>query len=258
MYVYICLVILLIGILITFVSLYFVVDNKNDIYCLMITGYTPTRRKFALNSIQNWFNQTYSKKKLILLNQSKNKLMNQENENILELYIDNTEKTLGEIRNIALDLVPPNAYWTTWDDDDWRNEKYLQIMMNTLLYNNADMVMYTNRYEYNINSKFAFKSTLHTGFPIFFARKDDTLRYDNIKTLEDVKVKEYAIKHMKTYIYENNPNMYIRLIHNDNTSPYVDQNKNKIKVYSRQNVYEEHTVSKKEKEFIVKKISPYL
>jgi len=227
------------------------------VYCLMVTGYNEKRRAFAKLSIQNFNEQTYKNKHLIILNQSKDKLIKNQKENILEMYIDNTNKTLGEIRNISLQFVPPNAIWTTWDDDDWRHPTYIQHMTNEIRKQNADFLMFTNRLEYNLNNRFAFKMSLKTGFMTFFSKHNSNIRYEHISTSEDEQVKQYAIKELKTYIYDNDARLYIRLIHTDNTSVFVQSNKNKVKNTKNNKMYFENQLNKKEKSFVDNIISKY-
>lgn len=232
-------------------------SDLTPIYCLMVTGYNETRRKFAKVSIRNFEEQTYRNKHLIILNQSKNKLIKNEKENILEVYIDKTHKTLGEIRNISLQFVPPNAIWTTWDDDDWRHQTYISHMISEMRQRNADFLMFTNRFEYNLNNKFAFKMSLQSGFMTFFSKYNPNIQYEHKSTSEDVKVKTYAINKLRTHIYNNDAKMYIRLIHGDNTSVFVEPNKSDVKNTNNNKMYFENKLNKNEKSFIDNIISKY-
>tara|TARA_Y100000389_G_C17465236_1_gene524882 strand:+ start:2869 stop:3570 length:702 start_codon:yes stop_codon:yes gene_type:complete len=216
----------------------------------MVTGYNERRREFAKVSIRNFKQQTYKNKHLIILNQSKNKLIKNEEKNVLEIYIDNTNKTLGEIRNISLQFVPPNAIWTTWDDDDWRHPTYIHHMTNEMRKRKVDFLMFTNRFEYNLNNKFAFKMSLQTGFMTFFSRYNPNIRYEHKSTSEDVKVKKYAIDKLNTSIYHNDAKMYIRMIHDDNTSVFVKSDKNDIKNTKTNRMYFENELNNNEKRFV--------
>jgi hypothetical protein len=94
--------------------------------------------------------------------------------------------------------------------------------------------MFQNRIEYNKTNNFSFKMTMKSGFMTFFSVHNPFLEYEHVSTSEDVKVKNYALKHMKTYIYDNDPKMYIRLIHDDNTSIYVHNKKKQCQKYKKQ------------------------
>jgi hypothetical protein len=117
--------------------------------------------------------------------------------------------------------------------------------------------MLRNRIEYNLNNSFAYKSTLKTGFMTFFSKYDKNLRYDDVSTSEDVRVKEYATKNMRYVTYDNDAKLYIRLVHNDNTSVYVDGKKKDVRDTSKNKVYFETELYKKERDFVDNIISKY-
>jgi len=99
--------------------------------------------------------------------------------------------------------------------------------------------------------------SLKTGFMTFFSKHNSNIRYEHISTSEDVQVKQYAIKELKTYIYDNDARLYIRLIHADNTSVFVQSNKNKVKNTKNNKMYFENQLNKKEKSFVDNIISKY-
>jgi hypothetical protein len=228
------------------------VTEPAPVYCLMVTGYNEDRLKYARTSILNFVKQTYKNKKLIIINQSKNKIINNLDKypSILEVSVSNVNKSLGTLRNISLQFVPPNAYWTTWDDDDWRNEKYIQTMMDVLMKHKSNFLMFQNRIEYNILNKFTYKSTLKSGFMTFFAKQDDNLEYEDTSTSEDKVIKDYAIQNLNPYIYNNDAKMYIRLIHEDNTSVYVNNQKKTLKDTKNNKIYFESKLNQKELEYV--------
>ena len=217
----------------------------------MITGHIKDRRKFALKSVENFLTQSYKNKHLIILNQDINtSLLKNDYSNILEVKIDNTNKTLGELRNISLQLVPPNAIWTVWDDDDYRDPHYISTMVNQMYKTNSDFLMFQNRIEYNLNNDFTFKLTLKSGLMTFFAKYNPYLQYENVSTSEDKKMKSYALNNLKVYIFNNNPLLYVRAIHKNNTSVYVMHDKNNLKNTKNNKVYFENNLTKYEKELV--------
>lgn len=211
-----------------FVILVITCKKSPPVYCLMITGYKDERLPFARKSIQNFHAQSYKNKFLIVINQSKTKLIKQNTDNLLEMYVDSTKLTLGELRNMSLQFVPPNAIWTTWDDDDIRHNDYISIMTSNLLKKNVDCLFFKNRIEYNLNSKFSFVMTLKSGFMTMFCRKHPEIQYEHVATNEDVQVKYYIQQHLKFFVYNNSPNLYIRLTHENNTSIYVNKHKKEL------------------------------
>ena len=241
-------IILILGFVIYF---NFLKTSKNTpVYCLMITGHLKNRRKFALKSIQNFLKQSYDNKHLVILNQDNISLLKNNYDNILEVKIDNTNKTLGELRNISLQFVPPNAIWTVWDDDDYRVSNYIDTMVNQMHKTNCDFLMFQNRIEYNLNNDFSFKMTLKSGFMTFFAKYNPYLQYEHISTSEDKQMKQYALKNLNVHVFNNNPLVYIRAIHTNNTSVYVSQNKNQLQNTKNNKVYFENNLTKYEKELV--------
>lgn len=211
--------------------------KQYPIYCLMITGKNNQRYNFAKIALQNFLQQTYDNKYLIIVNEGKQKIVNCNNDwerkHIFEIQV-NREKTkmkLGDLRNISLQLVPPNAIWTTWDDDDWRHKKYLDTLYRALINSRKKFLMYKNRIDHNFNTSLTYRVTIHTGGYIFFAFNDPNIWYDSLDTKEDAVVKRYFEEQMKlnkVLLFNNDPKLYIRFIHTNNTSLFINQNKTNL------------------------------
>ena len=199
--------------------------HQKPIYCLMVTGKDDDRYKFAQASIINFLLQTYQNKYLVILNHGDEEIYTRYNNRIKEIRVFKEGKTLGELRNMSLKYVPYGAIFTTWDDDDWRSNDYLETLYKILISTKSDVVMIRNRISYNLNNHSMWKETLNSGFVHFFMYIDPMVEYARLDTLEDQKVKDYVHKHKKVYIYDNDPKMYIRNIHKNNTSPYVNKKK---------------------------------
>lgn len=232
-------------------------SDSNTVYCLMVTGHNEQRYAYAKISIKNFHFQTYTNKKLIIINQNPKPLITREHKNILEVFIDKTDKSLGALRNISLSFVPPNAYWTPWDDDDWRHPNYISIMMKKMLNKNVQFLMYQNRLEMNHKNNFCFKTKIISGTMQFFAKNNPYLKYEDINVLEDVKLKKFALNNLKTYVYDNDPSLYIRTIHDENTSNYVNNEKTEIRDTKHHKEYFENEVEKEEREYAEKILSTY-
>lgn len=205
---------------------------RPPVFCLMVTGKNndPKRHKYAQVSVKNFEQQTYRNKYLVIVNEGDLRVLDEESQHIVEINVKG--QSLGTMRNIALEMVPPNAIWTTWDDDDWRVSTYLDILFAKL---NATprkrYLMYCNRIDYNTNTGFAHRVTIPSGTYIFFAYKDPLIRYDDTNTKEDAVVKRYIISQgERTVLFADNAfTMYVRFIHGSNTSVFVDAHKSKVK-----------------------------
>lgn len=198
------------------------------VYCLMVTGKDSDRYKFAKVSVINFLLQTYRNKYLLILNHGEEEVYTGNDKRIKEIRVYKGNQTLGGLRNISLNYVPDGAIFTTWDDDDWRSDDYLEVLYNVLVKTNSEVVMLKNRISYNLNNNTTWKERLNSGFVHFFMYKDPFIKYSNLDTLEDQAVKKYVHRHKRVYVYDNDPKMYIRNIHKNNTSPYVIRNKTTI------------------------------
>lgn len=203
------------------------------IYCIMITGKDSTRYKFAKLSIENFQNQTYHYKHLLIVNHGQKLLTHPGSQmpNISEILV-NKEKhnlMLGDLRNIALEMVPINAFWFPWDDDDYRHPLLLQSLADTAIKKSADVVSLTTRLEYNKNTRFCWKMTIRSGMVLSLVKKDPRFQYLRKDSLEDI----HLLDTYKKYGYNvvtinNNPMWYLRLVHSNNTSLYVNPNKKSV------------------------------
>ena len=237
--------ILLISVFIISTVIIMIRENiEKPIYCLMITG-NDERFEFARTSVINFDKQTYKNKYLVIINEGDRNILTHATKNKIEVHIKNT--SLGAMRNIALEFVPPDAIWTTWDDDDWRSDQYLETLYNALAKNtNKKYLMFTRRIDHNLNNDFTYQVHLPSGTFIFFCYKDPLLKYDDLPTKEDAVVKQYLLKKKidQLMIYENDPKLYIRFVHKNNTSVYLDKGKSKINKYSIKSPYFEYDAYK--------------
>lgn len=233
--------------------------QKTLVVCIMITGKNACREHFAKRAIDNFYEQDYPNKRLVIINHSPDYrvLQSDKSDMIYEFHVPKTPPTtLGDLRNIALAMVPPDAIWTTWDDDDYRAPDYLSIMLNALNKTNADVLAFKHRTEYNINNGFVWNIHLETGFPLLFAKQDMRVLYKRQDTMEDTDMlSNYRKLGKKITIHDNDPRLYIRLVHGSNTSLYVDRNKEHVasttsapSTASPSFPYSENTVSESESE----------
>ena len=225
------------------------VSQPEAIYCVMITGKNDSRQKFAEIAIANFKMQSYSNKKLVIINESDR--LDVGDDDIIERVVNEKERerlTLGDLRNMAFEYIPEEAIWTTWDDDDWRSDNYLQYLYDNLKSN--DYVFFTRRIEHNFNTDFTWIMELKTGFVIMFGRKKTFAKYDRKEFNEDIKLKKTISKHLRFKVIENDPIIYIRFTHKDNTSTLVKERKTSLKDTSSNKVYFESAVNGMEKLYV--------
>lgn len=230
-----------------------------EVYALMITGKDEKRIKFARDiGVPNFDEQTYKNKKMIIINENNTKVLTQPRADIYELQINRNNLSLGDMRNLSLEMVPLNAVFYIHDDDDYRPAHYLKYLVTELLKQKAFAVFIKNRLEYNLANGYMFKHRFENGTTHLLCRKLDKLRYLNKDTLEDTELVHDLSKFKKKYIIlENDSRMYLRIIHGDNTSPFAVSSRNSIKAYDRNDPYKEFEVNEIERKYVKNIISKY-
>ena len=258
-------------------------NNSTLVTALMITGKDDKRILYSLQAISQFIRQDYKPKQLIILNhhpnlrvldafsipanQTRLGITSEENEKVKQSVYEidvhkDTTITLGALRNMSLAFVPLYSYWCPWDDDDWRAPDYISTLLSHLKENNADAVAFTKRYEYNINTGLAWMMELKSGFPIILCRHHPSVKYAEKDSMEDIGLLEQLRElGIVLKIYENDPRIYIRLVHENNTSLFVHPDKANIRkigaIHSKNYNYAEHTITEQEKEYIIENIDPF-
>lgn len=263
-------------------------DSKPCIFCLMVTGKDEKRIQLARSAVENFKNQDYPHKKLIIINHLmgsnvlKEKQENQDYEKMQTIeinvggirsesksymklngmrhrirhHIPHHKMSLGQMRNMSLAFVPMGALWTIWDDDDWRPHNYLSTLNYQLTQNNADCIAFTTRYEYNSRTSLSWKMTFLKGYPTILCKQNPKIKYKDVNSMEDVHLIDDIKKiGLKTYIFHNsnNPGLYVRLVHGENTSLYTNPNKKSVRKRKHDYfyTYKEDDINDDEDKFVV-------
>jgi hypothetical protein len=221
--------------------------RTNEVVCLMVTGKDPCRILFARQAVHNFREQDYGPKRLVIINHGAESVLPahahafDSKSDVVEFRVEKKENalTLGDLRNIARALVPPGTIWTTWDDDDYRAPGYLTTMIREM--GSADVLAWTRRTEFNANTGLVWGMELSTGFnALIFARQDMRLLYSRQDTMEDTHLIEAARRLGKEIkIYKNDPDIYVRTVHANNTSLYVDKYKTGVPLGKKNTTYSE-------------------
>jgi hypothetical protein len=219
----------------------------------MITGKDDDRIQLARKSVANFDQLDYDKKHLIIINHHPTEKVLVDNliKNKFEFYIEKTpEVTLGYMRNVALQLVSHKGYWTTWDDDDYRHSSYLANFAKHIQSNTV--VAISSRLEYNTNNATSWVGTKSDGFVLFLAPFDNRITYTNTDSMEDMNILQ-DIKDLgyKIKVLKNDPKLYIRYIHKNNTSLYVKPDRKHL---VRGPTYSERWTTQKEGKYIDSKL----
>lgn len=231
---------------------------KPPVYCLMVTGKDEKRLAYARQiGIASFDLQDYPNRHMIIVNHGKSPVLEKPRDDIYEIMVEKgPETTLGDLRNVSLDLVPLNACFSVFDDDDWRTPNYLSYMVDTLLKTRSIAVFMKNRLEHNLANGYTFRSHFRNGNTHTLCMKLGRLRYTPVDTLEDVHLQEDIDSFKKKYTaIDNDPRMYIRIIHQNNTSPFAKDNRADIVRYSPSGNYWESEASQPERDYAARVVS---
>lgn len=232
----------------------------------MVTGKDDTRIEWARRAVRNFYDQDYPFKQMVIINHHPHQdvlVDKKKYSNVREFKVIKHERvTLGDLRNIALELVAHDALWTTWDDDDWRAPTYLTWLYEALVASKeASCVTFTTRYEYNSNNDFVWKMRRKTGFPLVLAPFDRRVRYLSKDSMEDTELldKFQSVgKNVKIIDNEFDPQMYVRVVHGNNTSLYVNKQKNIVKQgHGQSSNYFEMPSTDDERAFVLRTMQTY-
>lgn len=214
----------------------------------MITGKDSSRRLLAQKALASFQRQTYKNTVLIIVNHGSFSVlddlnMNAGNRNCKEFHVSR-DTSLGSMRNASLREVPLGAVFATFDDDDYRPNDYLEIMKAEMDKANAYLIACANRFECNLNNEFVWRTHLRKGLPnTIMARRVQRVEYNNVSTMEDVNfIENYHKQGNLVRILDNDPHLYIRAVHRDNTSLFVDTVKSKVN-RNRSSEFGEYDVS---------------
>lgn len=184
------------------------------IYGVMITGKDAVRERFAKLAVENFFGQTYPDKKLVIVNHSPTFSLAHLDPRIIEVRVK--KQVIGKMRNIALDHIPENALFATWDDDDWRFEGMLQAQYDNLLQRKADCSAMSSRIEYIFKNDYAFYLRRAMMSALILCRNKGDVRYSEMTHGEDWRyLLEYKKKYRVTRL-GNPAHWYLRFQHGNN------------------------------------------
>lgn len=187
----------------------------NDmIYGILITGKHMKRKHLAEVAINNFLEQTYPLKKLIVINTDDHYYSN--HKDVDEYLINQNNKTLGDLRNIGLDKVPENDIWIQWDDDDYKSPKLIEYQYDKLKNLNLDYVLLKNQlmYSFKKNSSIPKYKPFIEGT---IMAKNKPERYPSHAKGEDTYFLNNLKKKYRGKAVDNPVEYYIRNIHYHNT-----------------------------------------
>lgn len=191
------------------------VFEYEKVYGIMITG-LPGREKMAKLALDNWHEQNYNDKYLLIVNDGSYRFGN--DNNVTEINI-RPGKTLGELRNVGQYVVPNDGVIIQWDDDDYRHPTLIEKQYNQFTNTGSRFMTLKKqtRYCFDINSAWIMegaKKGIH-GTPMY--RKTE-VKYPSERISEDtIFLNDFRHAGYRCTTWNNEPHLYLRFIHGKNT-----------------------------------------
>lgn len=203
-------------------------NNSPCISAVMITGKSPERYALARVAVSAFLRQTYTHRRLSIVNHGDEPVMTSEltealtrvpkghrvgvSENCLRLKAG---MTLGDLRNRALQNIGSGLV-VIWDDDDYARHDYMETMYDA--WHPGYVVLMQNQIRHDLENNRSCVKTVrsgHVGQSFFELKADRQEMYQSLHKHEDaVLIKEHFGD--KIITIRNDPCLYVRNFHGNN------------------------------------------
>jgi len=216
-------------------------SDKPVVVATLLTGKCPERIKMAKIAVECFFAQDYSHRELLIVNHGEESLGFPDAREYM--VTRDVYRTLGDLRNYAMECAQPNLV-VTWDDDDWYAPNYISEMVDR--WKPGHLVNYKFQTRHDVQSNSSYVCGLnggHHGQVLYDSRCG--YRYQQLNVAEDTKFMWCFGKSRITF--DNDALFYCRLAHPWNTwgRKHIMKGHEKSKNYH-------HKMGAKQKEFIAK------
>lgn len=189
-------------------------DEQPQVSALMLTGKCPERYALARVAVQCFQDQTWENRELVIVNHGNESLANGD-PRIREIRIDRpADMTLGDMRNLSLDLAQ-GEYILQWDDDDWHHPKRMQTMMDWR--DQGQVVALRWQVRLNLLSRSVFYNNCDGGQQMsILHRAIEPFRYPRMNSREDTM---FLGQFSRKCVIDNAPHeslgpmLYVRMFH---------------------------------------------
>jgi glycosyltransferase involved in cell wall biosynthesis len=184
--------------------------------CLMVTRGSPS---FVHSAIHQFNMQTYTNKELIIIydmhSQRIQKLIDIYSSPTIRFYFIDTKKTLGDLRNLAINFSQGEIF-CQWDDDDIFIPDRISFFV-TILMNSKVAACFLSRWIFwDISKNRVAISDERPWEGSIFAWKKVKINYPSISKSEDfIAISELCNNNITALV--DNPYAYVYCAHGDNT-----------------------------------------
>ena len=211
---------------------------NEKIYAIMATSNFPYRQLFIKNAIASFLAQTYDNKKLIIVNHG-DPIKDIPSSNVLQVQVNprkvrsesnhgsskkDHKVAVGLMRNMAMDMLPPDAVWMVWDDDDWNHPNRMKEQYEYLKNNDLDACAMLKQVKYSFlkNRAGVFHVTgelIHDTIgwlQTMMWKVKPEFRYGNTRRRSDALMFSKYEKKFKCKGWTAPPHYFLRFLHHDN------------------------------------------
>ena len=193
------------------------------ISCLMVTKNRVEQAKCA---IQCFLNQTYAHRELVIIDDGEDEGLAEytqqlQDSRIKYLHLPSENKTLGELRNLAVKTAS-GTYICQWDDDDLSDSLRLEVQMAVLLALAAEVCFLQRWMLWWPSSRRWAISRIRIWEGSILCLKSLVPAYPEQRQGEDTSVVGQIIQHCRVALLDC-PQLYIYVIHGHNTSASPEQ-----------------------------------
>lgn len=192
------------------------------ISCVMVTADRP---ELCRRAIISYNNQTYPNKELIVLDNGTKDMQHllhdvPENELRYAHRANNRATTIGELRNLSLEMVRGDVVVPQWDDDDWSAPERLDTQYKALVENGADAVtLYATLMHVDDPLYFndPFYGLLKGGVPpTVMHKRDDSVRFPELRRTSDTHYKNVWRQRNYLILPMRDAHLHLRYFHGTN------------------------------------------
>lgn len=190
--------------------------------CLCVTYRRASSLKIAIDCFKN---QIYSNKEMVIIYKSNDSdtldlLNHYDDENIIKHEVNaNSENSLGDLRNLSIDIAS-GEYICIWDDDDWHHPERISAQLNALHRSGKKATALFHILIHDFSSGQSYFSHRRPWEPTIFCQKDIIkelgIQYSPLNRGEDTPFLGDLIRHNLVYPLIK-PEIYVYCITGSNT-----------------------------------------
>ena len=194
-------------------------QDDEPVFALLVTGKHPEREALARGAVEGFLHQSYRNRVLVVVDDGEQPLdLSAVPPDRKRIIRPSGRRTLGELRNLALDTVPADGLWTYWDDDDWYHPARITAQRKVLDTFGVPACLLTWQVKYSLPHDVAYVDGYRGGFAgSLLSRKHPTLRFPPWAAAEDSAYLDALKQAWPWYAWNNPPHLMLRFFHGTNT-----------------------------------------